>query len=75
MHGRMIVGKKSIRAYFSFNYVKDYNDILRHLSFNIRKKKGKLREIIDDGLWPFKGNHFCLETDRFLLNLACLFLS
>ena len=39
------------------------------------EKKGKLREIIDDGLWPFKGNHFCLETDRFLLNLACLFLS
>ena len=39
MHGRMIVGKKSIRAYFSFNYVKDYNDILRHLSFNIRKKR------------------------------------
>ena len=35
----MIVGKKSIRAYFSFKHVKDYNDILRHLSFNIRKKK------------------------------------
>ena len=73
MHGRMIVGKKSIRAYFSFNYVKDYNDILRHLSFNIRKKRKIPRKMVCGLSWEITSvpryRPFPPESSMFIFEL------